>query len=145
MLERRLDAVEVAVKRRVDHQRDEHHQWVNDRVRQVEEGLALDPIRQLAPQDFGEQLATRLHRALSPAVSLLLEADHLRRQFGRGGVLREVDELPPLHLAAVAEAQGVREGAALPPAANLYRLAPPHPGRAVEVHEPPGAVAGGML
>ena len=56
-------------------------------------------------------------RALGPAVGLLLEGDHLRRQLGRGAELREVDELPALELAAVAEVEVFGERVVLPAAA----------------------------
>jgi hypothetical protein len=58
-LERRLvvHGVAVHVEDRVDHQRQQHRQRVDQRVGQVEEGLGLDAVRQvLAPQHLGQQL-----------------------------------------------------------------------------------------
>src|SRR5205823_8186694 len=86
-----------------------------------------------------------LHRALGPAMRLLLEGDHLRGQFCRRGVLREIDELPSFDLATIAEVEIFRKRVMLPPAAVVDGGAAPHAGGAVEVHEASAAVAGGVL
>ena len=104
------------------------------------------PQRQmLGAQDARQQLDGGLHRALGPAVGLLLEADHFRRKLGRGAELRQVDELPALDLAAVAEIEVFGERVVLPAAGVVDGGAAPDAGRAVEVHEPAAAVAGGVL
>jgi hypothetical protein len=56
----------------------------------------------------GQQLDAGLHRALGPAVRLLLEGDHLRRQLGGCAELREVDELPALQLAPIRQVEVFR-------------------------------------
>ena len=78
-------------------------------------------------------------------MGLLLEGDHLRRQFCGGAELREVDKLPALELTAIAEVEVLGEGVVLPSAAVIDGGSAPHAGGAVEVHEPPGAVARGVL
>jgi hypothetical protein len=59
---------------RYHEERQHEHQQVRDVVRQVKERLRLDPPREPAPQDRGQQLAARLERALGPAPLLALEA-----------------------------------------------------------------------
>ena len=127
-------------------QREQHGQRVADGAGQVEEGLGLDRQGEgLGPHDPRQQLDAGLGAALGPAVGLLLEADHLGRQLGGGGVLRQVDELPALDLGAVAEVQIFGERVVLPAAGVVDGGAAPDAGGAVEVHEPAGAVAGRVL
>src|SRR4051794_26514441 len=78
-------------------------------------------------------------------MGLLLEGDHLRRKLCGGGVLREIDELPPFDLAAIAEVEIFGERVMLPPAAVVDGGTAPDAGGAVEVHEASAAVAGGVL
>ena len=141
-LQRRVHVVEAGPHQ----QRQQHRQRVADRAGQVEEGLGLDRPRQRPrPQDAGQQLDAGLGAALGPAVGLLLEADHLRRQLGRGRVLGQVDELPALELGPVAQVQVFGQRVVLPAAGVVDRGAAPDAGGAVEVHEPAAAVAGRVL
>src|SRR2546430_17669960 len=78
-------------------------------------------------------------------MGLLLEGDHFRRQFCRGGVLREVDELPAFAVASIAQVEIFGERVMLPTAAIIDGRAAPDAGGAVEVHEASTAVAGGVL
>src|SRR5579871_5877585 len=96
-------------------------------------------------KDSRKQLDGRLHASLGPAMRLLLEADHFGRKLGRGAELRQINELPSLHLCAVGKIEVFGEGVMLPPAGIVDCLTPPDSCRAVEVHESPAAIAGSVL
>src|SRR2546429_74814 len=76
---------------------------------------------------------------------LLLEGDHLRRQFCGRSVLREIDELPAFDLATIAQVKIFGERVMLPSAAVVDGGAAPDAGGAVEMHEAPTAVSRGVL
>ena len=76
---------------------------------------------------------------------LRLEGVHLHRHFGRRDDVRHEDEAPAVELRAVAEVEIFGERVVLPAAGVGDGRAAPDAGGAVEVEEPPGAVAAAVL
>ena len=76
----------------------------------------LTPSGRSDAENPRQQLETRLHRALGPAVLLRLEGVHLHRHFGRGDEVGQEDELPALQLRAVAQVEIFGQRVVLPAA-----------------------------
>src|SRR5271157_4274581 len=127
-------------------QRAEHdHQRVAEVGGQVIPGFGLLPPRNRSAQHLRQVFFRALDEALGPACLLRLKGGHLDRQLGGAFHVLQVTELPSLQLRAVAEVGIFGEGVVLPSAGVVDRLAPPHPGGAVEVEEHSGARSTAVL
>ncbi len=100
---------------------------------------------QVGCQHARQELLAGLHRALGPAVLLVLEGVHLDRHFGQRDQVLQVDEAPALHLGAVGQIEVLRQGVVLPAPGIVDRGTAPDAGRAVEVEEAPGTAATAVL
>jgi len=118
---------------------------VDDVAEQVSRSLRLGRQAVRASPDSRQKETRGLHAALGPTFLLDLYGAHLRRQLARNLHVAQKDEAPPGQLRPVTQVEVFGQGRGPPAARILHTGAPPHPGRAVEVEEEPGAEAGFVL
>lgn len=118
---------------------------VDDVAEQVSRSLRLDGQAVGAPPDARQKETRGLDAALGPTFLLDLYGAHLRRQLARNLHVTQKDEAPPGELSPVAQVEIFGQRCRPPASRILHTRAPPHPGRAVEVEEEPGAEAGLVL
>src|SRR5579859_70284 len=109
------------------------------------EGLNLRAQREVTLEDAREDLLGSLDEPFGPAGLLRLKGGHLNGYFGWADNILQIDELPALHLRAVAEVGVFGESVMLPAASLLDCLASPHPGGSVEVEEDAGTGTAAVL
>jgi hypothetical protein len=111
----------------------------------MEKSFGLHAKRYWRAQDAGKELSAGLDRTLRPAVLLRLERVHLHRHLCGGDDVRDEHEAPAAELSTVAEIEIFRERIVLP-ASGVGNGGPtPNACSAVEVEEPPRAIATTVL
>ena len=118
---------------------------MDDMAEQVGRSLCLDRQAVRAPPDARKKETRGLDGALGPTFLLDLYGAHLRRQLARNLYVIQKNEAPAGQLRPVAQIEVFGQRCRPPASRILHTRAPPHPGRAVEVEEQPGAEAGLVL
>src|SRR5207302_3620607 len=107
--------------------------------------LKLHPERLVALQHLGQNLLSRLDKALGPPRLLGLESCHLNGKLSRTLHVLQVNEFPTFELRAIREISILGKRIVLPPSSFLDSAASPDASRSIEVKKNIAARAPRML